>query len=107
MGNKIKIYYPFIDSLKGFVILFVIAEHCLQRFFPLNHITISVIHTFSMPTFMFISGYLSYALSNISDIRKRLSRLMIPFFSWIALAYIINLFEDNSSLPSIYSIELI
>lgn len=62
---------------------------------PTNYYLNKWIYSFHMPLFMFISGYLLiYTTSNLKNIdynnfvRKKLKRLIIPYFLWITIAYI-------------------
>lgn len=79
---------PYLDTLKGFLIICVILGHCIQfgtTDFD-NNPVFRFIYSFHMPLFMWVSGYVSFKfLPKIGTIKKRFTQLIIPFFAWALL----------------------
>ena len=79
------------DNLKGFLILLVVLGHVLQYFYPgyVNLHLYNYIYSFHMPSFMAISGYLSYRKGqearSLSRIKIRGIQLLIPYLVWTSL----------------------
>ena len=53
----------YIDALKGFTILLVVLGHVLQVRYDIDNLLYRYIHSFHMPLFMFLSGYVSYKVA--------------------------------------------
>jgi len=97
MSTKPRLDY--VDELKGFAILLVVIGHVIQ-FNTLNfrhNIIFSIIYSFHMPLFFFLSGYVaanSKAVSSVSEfrnsIKKKSTQLLIPLISWAVVATILN-----------------
>lgn len=90
----------YIDFLKGVAILLVILGHCIQ-YTDCNfcdNILYQYIHSFHMPLFMFLSGYVSYkGILQFSSIKKRAIQLLVPFFVWPSFSQILDMkFVDFS-----------
>ena len=83
-----KQHLPYIDNLKGFLILLVVLGHCIQNTdadFDHN-IVFRYIYSFHMPLFMCISGFVSYKPhTEWLTVRKRFVQLIIPFLAWAIL----------------------
>ena len=85
-----------IDALKGFAILLVVFGHCLELadagvFVPnasLRHHLFTMIYSFHMQLFIFLSGYVMFKRS--VRVGKSFVRLMVPFFSWLFVTFIIT-----------------
>lgn len=90
-----KRYYPEVTVARGLTMLLVIIGHAfpdgnrhMSRFAAmLIHHTI---YNFHMGVFMFIAGFVAapHILSDrpvLPEIRKRFTRLMVPYFCWTAL----------------------
>lgn len=64
MDKKIENRSENIDVIKGEGILLVVVGHIIQYVIckenAFNNVIFSVIYSFHMPLFMFVSGYLSY-----------------------------------------------
>lgn len=87
----------YVDALKGYVILLVVAQHAIQRtegfgFWPSRPMSPYLLFSayMTMPLFFAISGYLTFGrvrrpLKNWLGAKARL--LMIPFVSWTLLYY--------------------
>ena len=72
-----------IDFLKGIAIILVVWGHAIQHLCsnPGDDAVFNLIYSFHVPLFMFLSGFVSYKLSNnLSDIKKRAYQLLTPFF---------------------------
>lgn len=78
-----------IDELKGFTIFLVIIGHILiSRFLPQFQLFHTVIYSFHMPLFMFLSGIFSYkALEAVDNqckkkyLEKKIMQLLVPCIS--------------------------
>lgn len=81
----------YIDKFKGIAIFLVVCGHFIQYNvgdFEQNEL-FSIIYSFHMPLFMFISGYVTVKTTNIKIfenypffLRKKVIVLLVPFFSW-------------------------
>ena len=84
-----------LDIAKGIGILLVVVGHTMSPVMEGHSIIkwiYSIIYTFHMPIFFFISGYLATKLvtkpvKKIELLKQRLVRLMIPYCSW-AVVYL-------------------
>lgn len=104
--RKIIPHIKYIDFLKGLTILLVIIGHSIQYCPNLNDTSIqylwNIIYTFHMGLFMFLSGIIrrfqpTNRKDTIYNIKKRFTRLIIPFLSW----GIITSFVTNNNIYSI------
>src|SRR4051812_48829782 len=83
------------DALKGAAILLVVLGHAVQSSyvnFDSNPL-FRVIYAFHMPLFMFVSGYIAFYgrdNSSMSQLRKKISTLVIPFVAWYAIGALIT-----------------
>lgn len=111
----------YLDVAKGIGIILVVIGHCIPDASTLEGISnknfavlFSVIYSFHMPLFFFISGYLSKILyttaDRISSLKKKFERLMIPYF-FVGICYLpmkltfskfANRPFDLSDLPKIF-----
>jgi fucose 4-O-acetylase-like acetyltransferase len=100
----------YIDQLKGLAIFFVAIGHFIQynTFESKSGTLFSVIYSFHMPLFMFISGYVAFKTIRIiifenyfGFILKRIKSLLIPFFAWPLL--VDNFFFNNNLNVDLYS----
>lgn len=103
-----KQHLPYVDEMKGFAILLVVMghyfiPHTIERTnFPIN----TIIYSFHMSFFFFLSGYLLELTNDIKNrgglrfIKKKSFSLLIPFLFWILIA---PLFLNNP-IPN-YSID--
>ncbi len=98
----------FLDCLKGLAILTVVAGHTFQGATPDfdEYWPFRFIYAFHMPMFMFVSGMTAAfffqrqifqpqsAAQDISvfahELGKKAQRLLIPFFTWAAVAYALS-----------------
>lgn len=92
-----KKYLPYLDIAKGIGIILVVVGHCIPDATSAGGISDdclrwvdSVIYSFHMPLFFFISGYLAAPRTANFSVRellkKRVSRLLIPYF-FVGLCY--------------------
>ena len=85
-----RLYY--IDILKGFAILCVVAGH-IATYNTNANIIIDFVYSFHMPLFFFISGFL-YSLSKShlikEEIIKKSKTLIIPYFSISIIACMVH-----------------
>lgn len=100
--KKERLHY--IDQLKGIAIFLVVIGHIIQmnsKDFE-NNVLFSIIYSFHMPLFMFISGYVAFKSTKANIFQsyfkflvKRVRTLLIPFLSWQLL---VNpfFFRDNT-----------
>lgn len=80
---------PYLDNIKGLLIILVVIGHAIQYCLPTYEMNISFrfIYSFHMPLFFFVSGYLANRGrwdSNV--IRRRAIQLLIPFAAWAFVA---------------------
>lgn len=80
----------YVDSLRGFCIMLVVLGHVLQHYYSNENLLFRIIYSFHMPLFMFLSGYVSYRMSEYVKIGKRAVQLLVPFFSAILLGYVVG-----------------
>ena len=91
----------YIDRVRGFAIILVVLGHAIQRTyvdFDTNCL-FTLIYSFHMPLFMFISGYVTYKENRKTDnewMVRRVTSLLVPFLIWIPLPYIFN--WDNHAI---------
>lgn len=76
---------PYLDNIKGLLIILVVIGHAIQYCLPTYEMNIAFrfIYSFHMPLFFFVSGYLANRGrwdSNV--IRRRAIQLLIPFAAW-------------------------
>jgi fucose 4-O-acetylase-like acetyltransferase len=99
-----KTRIDFIDKIKGFAILLVVIGHVIQfNTDDFRHnIFFSIIYSFHMPLFFFLSGYIAANSKQIisvsvfkNSIIKKSIQLIIPLISWAIIATILN---NNISL---------
>ena len=93
----------YIDALRGFAIIMIVFMHVEHFSFGITYdksVWGSIIISFFLPTFFFISGFLAKGkkqLGSISlskEIWKKAKYLIIPALSFYALYYCINKEED-------------
>ena len=102
-----RLYY--IDEIRGFAILLVCMGHIFGPHSTLGNLqpTTSVIGSFSMALFFFISGYLIQKTHGIekkgvvSFIKKKSYRLFVPYLFWL---YIAPYFLYNRLPSSIFEV---
>lgn len=84
---------PFLDNIKGALIILVIIGHSIQFILPTYDecFIFRLIYSFHMPLFFFVSGYLANrGRWNRGVITKRAKQLLIPFAVWAFLAPILK-----------------
>lgn len=72
------------DTLKGFLIFLVVVGHAIEKFKPVDSTLLpiikSIIFSFHMPAFVFISGYFSKNTYHFISFSRNLTKmLLIPF----------------------------
>lgn len=119
----------YIDALRGFGILLVVAGHLIQYNYSQCYTTpvFNIIYSFHMPLFFFISGmtmgickrkndYCKYSLLDyFYDIYKKFRILIIPTISWVMLVPIffttdISISTDLKKLwflPTLFNVYII
>ena len=88
-----KKFYPWLNYARGIGMLLVVLGHALADSFPVtgkehpSQILLTLIYSFHMLLFFFLSGFLAYKLLYITDVKgkvqfahQRFLRLMIPYF---------------------------
>lgn len=91
MNEKKKL--PWIDNLRGWLILLVVLGHCIQHTLTnyQSDILFRYIYSFHMPLFVFVSGYVSYKNKIQCDsVKKRFFQLMVPFVVWTGISALIS-----------------
>jgi fucose 4-O-acetylase-like acetyltransferase len=88
MDEVSKTRLEYIDALRGFLIISMVAGHIIQWYLPdyeHNHI-FNFIYSFHMPLFMFVSGFVCFKpnqqIDFIAGLKRRFIQLMLPFFIW-------------------------
>ena len=84
----------YIDNLKGVLILLVVLGHCIQcTDLDFDHNAVfRYIHSFHMPLFMCVSGFVSYKPDiKWQTVQKRFRQLIIPFLAWAAVSCCVHL----------------
>jgi fucose 4-O-acetylase-like acetyltransferase len=80
-----------IDRLKGFAIFLVVIGHLIQNNLKEgeSNSLFSIIYSFHMPLFFFLSGYVAYSSTKVKSINsfiaylhKKAVSLLIPMLSW-------------------------
>lgn len=95
-----------LDLLKAYAIILVVMGHIVQYIArPLDFdssIVFSVIYSFHMPLFMFISGFLTFSenAKGIDWIVKRCKSLVVPFVIWTFVNYLIRYLGTTISLSA-------
>jgi fucose 4-O-acetylase-like acetyltransferase len=103
----------FLDCLKGFAILTVVAGHTFQGATPDfdEYWPFRFIYAFHMPMFMFVSGMTAAFFFQrqifqrqtsvpfdisvfLQDLWKKAQRLLVPFLTWAAVGYALNASTD-------------
>lgn len=83
-----------LDEIKGCAAVLVVFGHCIQGYFSDCYTEVYIfnfIYAFHMYLFMIISGYITGFLQISNNwAKRRMIRLMIPYFSWIVLRYFIQ-----------------
>jgi fucose 4-O-acetylase-like acetyltransferase len=84
----------FLDALKGFAILLVVAGHAIQSLPNFDdNVIFRIIYSFHMPLFMFLSGAVAaYSLKpmNWGFIKTKALILVLPFIAWYLAGYIVS-----------------
>ena len=88
-----------VDALRGVAVLAVLLGHAIQRGLVINYetnIVFKIIYSFHMPLFMLVSGYSLYKYTKKYDItflKRRFFRLIIPTIVWSYLIYFVRQFN--------------
>lgn len=95
-----KKHFPEVTIARGLTMLLVIIGHAFpdgNRYMrrPPAKIIHHIIYTFHMGVFMFLAGFVAAPriLSSepvLPEVRKRFSRLMVPYFCWTALLIVLK-----------------
>ena len=78
---------PYIDALRGFAILLVIAGHVIQTLYGTDGLVFRYIYSFHMPLFVFLSGFVSYKIETWKSVGKRFLQLIVPFFCYNVITF--------------------
>ncbi|MEO6729273.1 MAG: acyltransferase family protein [Candidatus Dojkabacteria bacterium] len=79
---------PFLDIIKGGLIILVVVGHLIQTNIPNfdDNLFFRLIYSFHMPMFIGISGYVAFISMKdepfFKKIKKRFLALVVPFLSW-------------------------
>lgn len=103
------------DFIKGVLIILVVLGHVIQGLYGIDNpdvwenLLFTIIYTFHMPLFIFISGYFfnhSLKYSFFLLLKKKFLRLIVPSFVWSSLILIIwwTCYDDTRTLYKIYVI---
>lgn len=84
----------FLDVLKGFSILLVVAGHAIQTVPNFDdNVFFRVIYSFHMPLFMFLSGVVaacSLKPMNRQFLQNKALALVVPFVAWYLITYFMS-----------------
>ncbi|MBP3471750.1 MAG: acyltransferase family protein [Paraprevotella sp.] len=76
----------YIDRLKGFAILLVVMGHLyLFPMHPNDTFIYRVIQSFHMPLFLFLSGYVIFTPPNLTNVKNKSKKYLLPMFVFGAL----------------------
>ena len=83
MKTLIQARSPYWDTLKGLLILLVILGHCGTA---LSEGLLSVIYSFHMPLFVFISGYFSKKTASYQQTKQKVGNnlFVLQYYLYIA-----------------------
>jgi len=98
----------YIDALKGWTIFLMILGHCIQflnrDYNFLDNKVFSVIYSFHMPIFFFLSGIFfknSLKQTTLKFLLKKFLQLILPCLVWVILFFLIKYFSHpNDDLIS-------
>ena len=83
-----------LDILKGVGILFVVYAHVCKNSAS------SVLYLFHMPLFFFLTGAaMSFSSVNAFNVRKRFSRIIVPYFVFSILSFLYWTFFESKFRP--------
>lgn len=91
-----KTRFEYLDDLKGLAILIVVASHVMTLLLPrkdANEVILNYIGLLQMPLFVFVSGFvasLSRKILVVQFLKKKILRLLVPFFVWSYIAVFMN-----------------
>lgn len=103
----------YIDRLKGFAIYLVVFGHIYQKMIQggMDYRIFSVIYSFHMPLFFFLSGYVSQKTNKINTYKEasqylvnKVGNLIVPFLIWALLNYMLFSSIKDFSFLKLYSI---
>ena len=103
----------YIDRLKGFGIFLVVIGHLIQNnvIDGTSNTLFSVIYSFHMPFFFFLSGYVAYKTTKINSlttiplyIKNKAIALLIPMLSWPLIHKYFFKYTNEYSFNSIENI---
>lgn len=84
-----------VDTAKGIGIIFVVMGH-LNHFFDYESIVLTIIYSFHMPLFLFLSGYVFNYHPEISPKEycyRRFAQLIKPYFVFAIITFIIAMYS--------------
>jgi fucose 4-O-acetylase-like acetyltransferase len=103
----------YVDLMKGITIFLVVMGHLIQvnTIESAYHPIFSIIYSFHMPLFMFISGYIgqkSFTLKSFNDVKIQMFKkgiaLILPYFAW---SFLVENFFFANKLPQHLDIQFV
>ena len=97
----------YIDQLKGIAIFLVVLGHVIEHNAGRDNFLWTLIYSFHMPLFMFVSGYLAYVTFRLERLSffnillyvgKKCRTLLLPFLTWGILIPFFLLRNTDKSL---------
>ena len=98
-----------LDAIKGVSALLVVLGHCVQYYYQESYTQVylfNLIYAFHMPFFMTLSGYsCGYSKCDNRWVKRRVVRLLLPFFVWAVIKFLItNPLRGSTLLEMIVSL---
>lgn len=83
---------PYLDIVKGMLILFVVFGHMLESGYgAMGNTLYHFIYSFHMPLFIFISGYLTKSVQSPKDFFLRNNKLLETFVIFQVVFCLLNI----------------
>lgn len=83
-------YLPWIDVLKGIGIICVVIGHVAN---------LRYVYLFHMPLFFMLAGYTFRPVDNLTFVKKKTLRLLVPYVAWLIILTIVILLIDGKLMP--------
>lgn len=88
-----------IDFSRGVIMLIVILGHAFQITGKGTQTGQTVIQSFQMPFFMFLSGFCAFFSIPIKDTKvfmsKKIKGILVPYISWVTVLLMLSIFQHK------------
>ncbi len=92
-----------LDAIKGVCALLVVLGHCVQYYYQTSYTQVyafNFIYAFHMPFFMMLAGIsMGYSKCDNTWMKRRVVRLLIPFFVWVVIKFFLTSPLENYTIP--------